>query len=169
MTSNQKSIAKLPLWDELPGFSLHLDQLLDITNSYVEPIIGETVTKTMIHNYFKGQILDSPETKGYERKQLAGAIVVDLLKNVFTLSEIKQGLNWILVDASPQEGYDNFARMFNEQAAQKRIGSTKVTSIDLKSASKATVMQYHAVQAILFWLSTRRILKDNLSPGNQSH
>nr|WP_252893057.1 DUF1836 domain-containing protein [Lentilactobacillus otakiensis] len=54
---------KLPMWEELPTFSLHLDQLLDLTNGYLEPIIGDKITKTMLHNYFKAKILVPPVKK----------------------------------------------------------------------------------------------------------
>ncbi|WP_283678923.1 DUF1836 domain-containing protein [Lentilactobacillus sp. Marseille-Q4993] len=147
---------KLPLWEELPDFSLHLDQLIEFTNKYVEPIVGDKLTKTMMHNYFKANVIKSPDGKLHDRIQVAGAIVVSLLKNVFSLTEIKLGLAWILSDDSPQVGYDNFVKMFNEQAEQKL---NEVTSIDLKGASKPTVMQYNAVQTVLFWRTTKILLR----------
>ncbi|EEI21149.1 hypothetical protein G8J22_02570 [Lentilactobacillus hilgardii] len=161
MSHDEKGFQKLPLWRELPSFNLHLDQLLDITNAFLEPITEERITKTMMHNYFKASIIDAPIKKKYQRKQLAGAIIVGLLKNVFSLSEIRQGLSWLLVDASPAEGYDNFVKMFNEQASQKQLETTHITSINLEVATNATLMQYTAVQSILFWLLTRRILEEN--------
>ena len=72
---------RLQLWSELPSFNLHLDQLLDIKNSFVEPMIEEKITKTMMHNYFKVEIIEAPIKKRYARKHLAGAIVVGVFKN----------------------------------------------------------------------------------------
>ena len=109
---------RLPMWEELPAFSLHLDQLLDLTNEYLEPIIGDKITKTMLHNYFKAKILVPPVKKKYQRTQLAGAIVVGLLKNIFTLNEVKAGLITLLGNGTPKTGYNNFVIMFNEQAAK---------------------------------------------------
>lgn len=143
---------KLPMWEELPAFSLHLDQLLGLTNEYLEPIIGDKITKTMLHNYFKAKILVPPVKKKYQRIQLAGAIVVGLLKNIFTLNEIKNGLMILLGSGSPKVGYNNFVAMFNEQAAKVGEEADDPTSLELESASPATLMQYEAVQSILFWL-----------------
>lgn len=159
LPSTKNVLPRLPLWNELPSFNLHLDQLLDITNSFVEPMIEEKITKTMMHNYFKAGIIESPIKKKYERKQLAGAIVVGVLKNVFSLSEIEQGICLILADASPAEGYDNFIKMFNEQSSQREIQTTPINSINLETASSTTLVQYSAVQSTLFWLLARRVIQ----------
>lgn len=156
--SNEQTAIRLPLWAELPHLSLHLNQLLDITNMYLEPIIGDAITKTMMHNYFKAGIIIPPVKKRYSQKHVAGAIVVGLLKNVFTLDEIKQALVWILSDANAQQGYDNFVKMFNEQAAKPQLEPASVNSIDLGQASQSTVLQYEAVQSILYWLAAKNRL-----------
>ena len=73
----------LPHWSDLPGFDLHLDQLIELTNGYLRPITGDIVTKTMMHNYFKADVLVAPDKKSYHKIHLAGAIIVGLLKNIF--------------------------------------------------------------------------------------
>lgn len=156
----KRSSIKLPIWDELPNFDLHLDQLLDLTNQYLTPIIGSKITKTMMHNYFKADIIVPPTRKKYWRMQLAGAIVVGLLKNIFTLAEIQAGLKALLKDSSPKTGYNNFVLMFNEQAAQSGTVPAALNSLDLKSANKPTIMQYDAVQSILFWLAAKKRLEE---------
>ncbi|WP_317767368.1 DUF1836 domain-containing protein [Pediococcus ethanolidurans] len=161
LSFTKNKFPRLPLWSELPNFDLHLDQLLDITNSFVEPLIEEKITKTMMHNYFKAGIIEAPIKKKYERKQLAGAIVIGVLKNVFSLSEIEQGLCLILADTSPAVGYDNFIKMFNEQSSQKAIKNPPMTSINLETTSGTTLVQYSAVQSVLFWFLARRIIQKN--------
>ncbi len=113
----------------------------------------------MMHNYFKAGLIEAPIKKRYARNHLAGAIVVGVLKNVFSLSEIKQGLRLILLDTSPAEGYDNFIKMFNNQISQKEIQTTPMTSINLETTSKTTLVQYSAVQSVLFWLLARRLIQ----------
>ena len=151
---------RLPMWEELPAFSLHLDQLLDLTNEYLEPIIGDKITKTMLHNYFKAKILVPPVKKKYQRTQLAGAIVVGLLKNIFTLNEVKAGLITLLGNGTPKTGYNNFVVMFNEQAAKAGKELSDPTSLELASAGQPTLMQYDAVQSSLFWLSAQNRLHE---------
>lgn len=70
--SNEQTAIRLPLWAELPHLSLHLDQLLDITNMYLEPIIGDAITKTMMHNYFKAGIIIPPVKKKIFSKTRCG-------------------------------------------------------------------------------------------------
>lgn len=50
--------------------------------------------------------------------------------------------------------------MFNEQAAKAGKELSDPTSLELKSASQATLIQYDAVQSILFWLSAKNRLKE---------
>nr|WP_267679695.1 DUF1836 domain-containing protein [Lactiplantibacillus plantarum] len=156
----KNNFPRLPLWSELPSFNLHLDQLLDITNSFVEPIIEEKITKTMMHNYFKAGIIEAPIKKRYARKHLAGAIVVGVFKNVFSLSEIEQGLRLILADTSPAEGYDNFVKIFNNQSSQETIKMPPVANISLEPTS-TMLIQYSAIQSVLFWFLARRLIQKN--------
>ncbi|GAY73336.1 DUF1836 domain-containing protein [Lentilactobacillus kosonis] len=162
MSNPNSQTPQLPLWHELPNFSLHLDQVIDITNTYVEPIVGERLTKTMMHNYFKSGVLVSPQGKLYGQIQLAGAIIVDLLKKIFTLSEISAGLKIMLKDTSPQTAYDTFVNIFNEQASRESLSSKALTNLDIETATPIIQMEYAAVESILFWLDSRKILYDNI-------
>ncbi|WP_416353128.1 DUF1836 domain-containing protein [Agrilactobacillus fermenti] len=166
MTANHTVIAKLPNWDDLPSFGLQLKQLIEVANSFIVPITGQQITKTMIQNYFKDGVLDTPEHQTYERKQVAGAIVVGMLKNVFSLNEIRNGLHWILTESAPQSGYDNFVNIFNEQAAENLLEPKSLKKIKLKSPSQSTIMQYGAVQTVLFWLFTKNFLQDGSRSGS---
>nr|WP_252893056.1 hypothetical protein [Lentilactobacillus otakiensis] len=80
------------------------------------------------------------------------------MKNIFSLNEVKAGLMALLGSGSPKVGYNNFVIMFNEQAAKAGKELSDPTSLELKSASQATLMQYDAVQSILFWLSAKNRL-----------
>ncbi|GAF39595.1 hypothetical protein FC83_GL001032 [Agrilactobacillus composti DSM 18527 = JCM 14202] len=157
---------KLPLWADLPAFDLHLDQLLLLVNEYVAPISGEVVTKTMLHNYFKLKIIVPPVKKRYGRVQLAGAIVVALLKSVFALGEIKQGFDVVAKGHAPQKAYDNFAEIFNRQTSantQQVAPHISATSKDV--VDQLTQVQYAAVQAVLYWLAAKSQLHDLVVPA----
>lgn len=104
-------------------------------------MIEEKITKTMMHNYFKTGIIEAPIKKRYARKHLAGAIVVGVFKNVFSLSEIEQGLRLILADTSPAEGYDNFVKIFNNQSSQETTKMPPVANISLEPTS-TMLIQY---------------------------
>lgn len=93
--ANQVSKLSLPEWDDLPKFDLHMDQVLELINGYLsifqlndEPII----TKSMVHNYVKLDMVPKPENKRYNRKHLAYLLAIIMLKNVITIPEIKTGI-----------------------------------------------------------------------------
>ncbi|KGH54488.1 DUF1836 domain-containing protein [Oenococcus oeni] len=141
---------KLPLWNELPTFDIYLDQLLDITNDYVSPVTGELLTKTMMHNYTKAQVIVRPKNKRYSRIHLAGAIIVSLLKSVFSLDAIKKGFQIELNHGPPEDVYNRFIEMFNQVSSQNDLSEAlnKLPEID----SKAAIIQYEAIIAVVFRL-----------------
>jgi hypothetical protein len=147
----QLELKQLPLWKELPSIELHLDQLLQLTNNYLKPITGEEITKTMMHNYFKAEIIVRPTKKHYQKIQLAGALIVGLLKSIFTLNEIQTGFQQVLVNTNPETGYNNFVRIFNQQIKLKKPPI-------LNTEDPLVKLQFDAVQAILFWISARNRL-----------
>lgn len=84
-----------PKWDELPTFDLHMDQVIELLNEYLavfkltdDPL----VTKSMIHNYVKLELIPKPEKKRYNRKHLAYLIAIIMLKNIISIPEIKTGI-----------------------------------------------------------------------------
>ncbi|GEK29229.1 DUF1836 domain-containing protein [Furfurilactobacillus siliginis] len=150
----------LPRWEELPSIDLHLDQLLELTNGYLAPITGDKITKTMMHNYFKAEVIVAPDKKSYHQIHLAGAIIVGLLKGIFTLDELKTALQSILNARYPQAGYNRFVDMFNHEAHNDAFKQSKLDGEDLGAMSPMTIIQYDALEALLFWLSARRRLHE---------
>lgn len=148
----------LPLWCDLPEFKIYLDQLLDITNHYVEPITGEKLTKTMMHNYTKANIIIKPVDKRYVRIHLAGAIVVSLLKIIFSLDQIKCGLQVELTNDAPDVAYDRFARMYNDVINKVHENESFLPHGSLNS--EAALLQYQAILAVIFRAQSVETLKE---------
>lgn len=94
MTDTMDEILTLhfPRYEELPDLDIYMDQVLQLLNRYFaifqknndEPIM----TKTMINNYVKHGILMPPHKKKYTRDHLAYLVVICLMKQVFSMSEI---------------------------------------------------------------------------------
>ncbi|MDN6967238.1 DUF1836 domain-containing protein [Oenococcus sp. UCMA 17063] len=141
---------KLPLWNELPAFEIYLDQLLDITNEYVYPVTGERLTKTMMHNYTKAEVIIRPRNKRYSRIHLAGAIIVSLLKSVFSLDAIKKGFRIELNHGPSEEVYNRFIQMFNQASSQNNLSEALSTLPEIDS--KAAIIQYEAIMTVVFRL-----------------
>lgn len=154
---------KLPLWDELPTFEIYLDQLLDLANNYVYPITGEHLTRTMMHNYTKAEVIVRPRNKRYLKIHLAGAIVVSLLKSVFSLDTIKNGFQIEMEQDSAQEAYDRFVNMFNQVSKT----SDSEYSGSENPNSQAAMIQYQAILSVTYHLraiaTMRKILLQTLT------
>lgn len=103
-----------PRWHELPALDLYMDQVLTILQQTLAPLAcsqDETlVTRAMINNYVKQQIVSPPVKKLYTRKHVAYLIVVCLLKRVLNLHELCD-LIAIQIDTYPiEQAYDYFCQ-----------------------------------------------------------
>lgn len=79
---------RLPRYEELPDLDIYMDQVLQLLNRYVDPIIESDMTKTMINNYVKKGVVNPPIKKKYTKEHLAHLIVVSFLKLIFSMDEI---------------------------------------------------------------------------------
>ena len=102
----------IPRWDELPDFDLYMDQVI----SYIEKCLGlplnndsnRIITPAMINNYTKSKMIPSPTNKKYGKKHLAYLIAITLLKQVITISEIKDGISYQFSLYGEKGAYDMF-------------------------------------------------------------
>lgn len=78
-----ESIPKIPLYmDQVTGY---LDEVFnDLKRNEDEKIL----TKTMINNYVKAQIVDNPEKKKYNDEQIRMLMMIYMLKNTVQIQEI---------------------------------------------------------------------------------
>ena len=78
----------IPRWDELPNIALYLDQVVTLINNCLSPILTQCdnkkedtiLTKTMINNYVKYNLIEAHEKKKYGKNQLAKLFVICILK-----------------------------------------------------------------------------------------
>lgn len=112
----------IPRWKELPNVDLYLDQVVSFINSSLSPYIltnnekedNQILTKTMINNYVKNFLIEPPEKKLYSKKQLAKLFAICVLKQVYSMQEIKALIFIALEDSKISDAYDNFCNLFEE-------------------------------------------------------
>lgn len=127
MNNNHQSLIKnfhIPRWNELPSINLYLDQVVNLINSCLSPYIffnndyqkkeNDLLTKTMINNYVKGNLIEPPNKKQYSKVQLAKLFVICVLKQVYSMQDIKNLINIALFDSSIENAYDKFCNLFEE-------------------------------------------------------
>ena len=103
----------IPRWNELPNIDLYMDQVLNyIENSLKDYVKIESnekiITKTMINNYVKQGIMQPPENKKYNRLHIAELFVICILKQVYSISEIKSLIELALKTNYAEISYNKF-------------------------------------------------------------
>ena len=83
--------------DDIPNIDLYMDQVLTFLDQELgtvrEATEDKAMTKTMINNYTKNQILPSPEKKKYSRDHMLNLIFIYYLKNFMSMKDIKSILD----------------------------------------------------------------------------
>lgn len=82
----------IPRWQELPTIDIYLDQLVTYLEEYLNKYIGSeenpVITKTMINNYVKQQVIPAPLKKKYKKEHIAYLFVICILKQVYSINDI---------------------------------------------------------------------------------
>lgn len=104
--------------EDLPNIDLYMDQVttfmegqLASTKRYPEDKI---LTKTMINNYAKNNLLPSPEKKRYSREHLLVLIFIYYFKNILSISDIQTLLNPITDKYFGHKCEKDMAYIYNE-------------------------------------------------------
>jgi DNA-binding transcriptional MerR regulator len=81
---------RLPRYEQLPDMGLYLDQTVHLINEYLSPLQENTLTSSMVSNYVKKGLVESPLRKRYSREQIAYLIFITLAKSVLSLEDLKR-------------------------------------------------------------------------------
>lgn len=116
--SKAMSEVRLILWDELPDFPIYCDQMLQIITkeiSFMQKDDEKLITKSMVNNYVKWGMMPKPVKKKYEKTHIAYVIVITVLKQILSISEIKDGiLLQVALQGNEKAAYDSFCEAFEE-------------------------------------------------------
>ena len=78
---------------EIPNIDLYMDQVTTFMDSHLEATKrnedDKILTKTMINNYAKNNLLPSPEKKRYSKEHLLVLIFIYYFKNILSISDIQ--------------------------------------------------------------------------------
>lgn len=125
---DELSTFQVPKWDELPDFELYMDQVITYIEKHLRVLSGEQnklITQAMINNYVKLKLMPAPNKKKYAKKHLAFLIAITILKQVITISEIKDGIQYLFLLHGEKKAYDLFCEE-QERALQDVIQSKRV-------------------------------------------
>ena len=91
---------------------MYLEQTARYICAFLNPILGNAITTSMISNYVKKDLIDNPVKKQYGRDQIAYLIFIAIAKNVMSLDGL---INFIALQKrtySLQKAYDYFCDQF---------------------------------------------------------
>lgn len=107
-------------YEELPDIELYMDQVITFLDKQLKifqnSIDDKQITPSMINNYVKGDVLSAPISKRYNREHLALIEEICTLKQVLSISDVKQILDSrYKEDSSNLEVFNEFNQMNNDK------------------------------------------------------
>ena len=130
----------IPRWNELPEIDLYLDQVVNYLEKYLEKYNvnkdDKIITKTMINNYVKQGIMPAPEKKKYSKEHIAYLIVLCILKQVYSISDIGKLISLTIQYFELSKAYNRFCA--NLEVSVKNVFMRK----EFPNTEKMTEEQY---------------------------
>ena len=132
----------IPKWNELPNVDLYLDQVVTYINSSLSEFLfinsnndkkeNQILTKTMINNYVKNNLIEAPIKKKYSKVQCAKIFVICILKQVYSMNDISKLIDIALKHSNIEQAYNSFCTQFEEAlvAAYNKQDFTSVKAIN---------------------------------------
>lgn len=157
--------AKLPRWDELPDIELYMDQVISLVSKYLSPIVPQSeqalLTKAMVNNYVKLELIPAPVKKKYSRVHLAFLIAITLLKQVLTIPEIKTGIVYQGRVSGIHEAYNIFCATLEEtlSVVAKQVQGHETDGL----FSKQVTTEYFIVTAATASLATKLLAEKSIA------
>ena len=112
MTKQNIQNYHLPRWNEIPKLDLYLDQTVTLLEKELKNFIcnkdDTIITKTMINNYVKQGLIKPPKKKKYNKIHIATLIVICILKQVYSISDISELIGLAIKTARINSAYDQF-------------------------------------------------------------
>ena len=94
---NQLNYFSYRNYEDKPDIELYMEQLVNYLEKeqqiFQTSSLDKQITNSMINNYVKGEVVPAPISKRYNREHIAQLEEVCTLKNVLTISEVKQVLD----------------------------------------------------------------------------
>ena len=156
-TAEAVRTAQLPPWAELPDLGLYMDQVIVLMGQYLGGIAGgeeKLLTPSMVNNYVKMELLPPPVKKKYSRTHLACLVMICVLKQVISISIVRELIRTALAELSPEQLYETF-RDYYEIASGEALESLERRVDIIESGGKAGLNLLAASCAIRSQLELR--------------
>ncbi len=104
---------------DLPGIELYMDQVTTFIDSRMKsttrhPETDKILTKTMVNNYTKNDLLPPPVKKKYSKEHILMLIFIYYFKNVMSITDIQELLGPLTEKYFSGEGEISLTRIYDE-------------------------------------------------------
>ena len=127
----------IPKWNEIPTIDLYIDQVVSLLEKYLSDYIssdynkdGKIITKSMINNYVKHNVIKPPINKKYSREHIAYLFVVFILKQIYSIDEIKKLISLAIKTSSVDQSYDRFCSEIEKAINKTFSGDSYINKND---------------------------------------
>ena len=105
--------------EDIPGIDLYMDQVTTFMESHLASSKrypdDKILTKTMINNYAKNNLLPSPEKKKYSREHLLLLIFIYYFKSILSINDIQTLLSPITEKYFKSDSEMDLTSVYNEE------------------------------------------------------
>lgn len=164
---NEEEIKKfhIPRWIEIPEIDLYIDQVVSLLDSNLANFIKsdnekkeKAVTKTMINNYVKNGVIKPPVAKKYNRSHIAHLFVIFILKQIYSIDEIKKLLKLAIETSPVDQSYNRFCSELEKAIKMTFTGENYINNNRL---SQEQYLLRNVVQSFANKLYVQKVFLDN--------
>ena len=121
----------LPDWESLPQLGLYMDQVILLLRQYLGPLSrGEEdkpITASIINNYVRLKVMPPPVKKKYSQVHLASLIMICVLKQSLSISDIQRMFPSDHSEEAIRLLYGDFVRQYRKMSGAfvKQVQTTE--------------------------------------------
>ena len=112
------------------------------------------LTKTMINNYVKHNIINPPVNKKYNKEHMAYLFVIFILKQIYSIDEIKKMLDLAIKTSPIDQSYNRFCSELEKAIKMTFTGENYINNNRL---SKEQYLLRNAVQSFANKLYVQKV------------
>ena len=116
--------------EDIPNIGLYMDQVTTFMDEQLEACkrydSDKILTKTMINNYAKNNLLPAPEKKKYSKEHVITLLFIYYFKNLLSISDIQSLLNPLTEHYFGNKGGHNMEDVYNEVFTLEKEESNKL-------------------------------------------
>lgn len=171
--------------DDIPNIDLYMDQVLTFLDQELgtvrEATEDKAMTKTMINNYTKNQILPSPEKKKYSRDHMLNLIFIYYLKNFLSMKDIKsildpineryfgsdEGLGFFDI-YSAMVGYESKVAKDVTKDIIRKYNISKEAFLDQEEESRNELQEFTFICELAFDVFVKKMMIEQFIAGREA-